>query len=65
MKKKIKKYYKTKNSKVEFSEIDQKILMGWECTYFSGENKKYLEQIKDQTQSALNNMKYKKYQYTK
>tara|TARA_Y100001968_G_C18690728_1_gene406795 strand:- start:241 stop:438 length:198 start_codon:yes stop_codon:yes gene_type:complete len=58
MRKKIKKYFKVKESKVSFTDIDKKILMGWECNYFTGKNKKYLEKIKDQTESAISNMKY-------
>ena len=58
---KVKKYFNNEIDKISFIEIDRKILMGWECNYFSSENKQYLEKIKCQTQSALKNIKFEEF----
>ena len=59
---KKKKYLNNEIDKISFIEIDRKILMGWECNYFSDENRQYLEKIKFQTQSALKNVKFEEFQ---
>ncbi|WP_320663838.1 hypothetical protein [Prochlorococcus sp. MIT 1223] len=41
-----------------FSEIDSKMLIGWECNKAGSKQKKYLDQIKRQTAAAMQNKKY-------
>tara|TARA_Y100001968_G_C18687240_1_gene405230 strand:+ start:304 stop:489 length:186 start_codon:yes stop_codon:yes gene_type:complete len=58
MKKKIKKSYKPNNSKFNFGDIDVKLLIGWECQHLSSKQKEYFDQIKSQTQLAMENKKF-------
>ena len=56
--KKIKKNFYNKNIDVDFTDIDRKILVGFECSEFNFENRKFLSMIREQTNSAINNKKY-------
>ena len=60
MNRKIKKNYKQKkiNLNLKFRDIDAKLLNGWECLHSSSMQQKYFEQLKSQTQSAMNNQKF-------
>lgn len=58
MTKKIKKNYISNISGVIFKDIDARLLNDWECLHFSSKQKEYFEQIKSQTQSAMNNKKF-------
>ena len=49
MAKKIKQFQKGKPPRINFKEIDSKILMGWECIEAAGEQKRFLEKLKSQT----------------
>ena len=57
-KKKIKKNYKQNNARFNFGDIDAKLLIGWECQHLSSKQKKYFEDIKSQTQLAMENKKF-------
>ena len=56
--KKIKKTISYKKREVDFKEIDSQLLVGFECSQFNNDNKKYLSMIREQTNSALNNKRY-------
>ena len=45
-------------SETDFKDIDKKLILGFECSQFNWENKKFLSMIKEQTISAIHNKKY-------
>ena len=56
--KKIKKTLSNVNSEVDFQDIDRQLLVGFECSEYDNDNKKFLSMIREQTNSALDNKKY-------
>ena len=58
MRKKIQKRFINEIESISFTEIDKKILLGWECQEFHGQSKKYLSMLREQTNSAINNKRY-------
>tara|TARA_B100000700_G_scaffold293225_1_gene354060 strand:+ start:377 stop:568 length:192 start_codon:yes stop_codon:yes gene_type:complete len=60
MNKKIKKTYNQKKTKVSFSDIDAKLLNGWQCQHLTLKQKEYFERIKLQTQLAMENKRFSK-----
>ena len=54
----VNKTFLSKNRKVDFKDIDRQLLVGFECSQFDYQHKKYLSMIREQTNSALNNKKY-------
>ena len=55
---KVKKKFSTMKREADFKDIDRQLLVGFECSQFGYENKKYLSMIREQTNSAINNKKY-------
>tara|TARA_Y100001968_G_scaffold311820_1_gene334313 strand:+ start:306 stop:491 length:186 start_codon:yes stop_codon:yes gene_type:complete len=60
MRKKIKKIYPENIQRLNFRDIDAKLLNGWECQHLNFRQKEYIEQIKLQTQLAMENKKFSK-----
>ena len=56
--KKIKKTLSNFKKEVDFQDIDRQLLVGFECSQYDNDNKKFLSMIREQTNSALNNKKY-------
>ncbi len=56
--KKIKKTLSNVNTEIDFQHIDRQLLVGFECSQYDNDNKKFLSMIREQTNSALNNKKY-------
>tara|TARA_Y100001968_G_scaffold298310_1_gene308099 strand:+ start:180 stop:368 length:189 start_codon:yes stop_codon:yes gene_type:complete len=56
--KKIKKTLSNVNSEVDFQDIDRQLLVGFECSEYDNDNKKFLSMIREQTNSAFDNKKY-------
>tara|TARA_B100000700_G_scaffold319630_1_gene415240 strand:+ start:739 stop:924 length:186 start_codon:yes stop_codon:yes gene_type:complete len=56
--KRIKKKLSKVKRGVDFKDIDRQLLIGFECSQFNNQNKKFLLMIREQTNSALNNKKY-------
>ena len=56
--KKIKKTLSNAKTEVDFKDIDRQLLVGFECSQYDNDNKKFLSMIREQTNSALDNKKY-------
>ena len=56
--KKIKKTLSNMKTEVDFQDIDRQLLVGFECSQYDNDKKKFLSMIREQTNSALNNKKY-------
>ena len=56
--KKIKKTLSNIKTGVDFHNIDRQLLVGFECSPYDNNNKKFLSMIREQTNSALDNKKY-------
>ena len=56
--KKIKKTLSNVNTEINFQHIDRQLLVGFECSQYDNDNKKFLSMIREQTNSALDNKKY-------
>ena len=56
--KKIKKILSNVKTEVDFQDIDRQLLVGFECSQYDNDNKKFLSMIREQTNLALNNKKY-------
>ena len=56
--KKIRKTLSGVKTEVDFQEIDRQLLVGFECSQYNNQNKKFLSMIREQTNSAIDNKKY-------
>tara|TARA_Y100001968_G_scaffold279052_1_gene274748 strand:+ start:166 stop:360 length:195 start_codon:yes stop_codon:yes gene_type:complete len=56
--KKIKKTLSNMKTEVDFQDIDRQLLVGFECSQYDNDKKKFLSMIREQTNSALYNKKY-------
>ena len=56
--KSIKKTYANEKIEIDFKDIDRQLLEGFECSSFNNQDKKFLSMIREQTNSALNNLRY-------
>ena len=56
--KKIKKTLSNVKTEVDFQDIDRQLLVGFECSQYDKDNKKFLSMIREQTSSAFDNKKY-------
>ena len=56
--KKIKKTLSNVKKDVDFQDIDRQLLVGFECSQYDNDNKKFLSMIREQTNSAIENKKY-------
>ena len=56
--KKIKKTLSNLKKEVNFQDIDRQLLVGFECSQYDNDNKKFLSMIREQTNSAIENRKY-------
>ena len=45
-------------SVADFKDIDRHLLVGFECSQFSYDKKRFISMIKEQTISAIHNKKY-------
>tara|TARA_Y100001968_G_C18797960_1_gene454245 strand:- start:337 stop:522 length:186 start_codon:yes stop_codon:yes gene_type:complete len=55
---KVQKTFSTIQRESDFKDIDRQLLVGFECSQFGSDNKKFLSMIKEQTNAAINNQKY-------
>ena len=56
--KKIKKTLSNLKKEVDFQDIDRQLLVGFECSQYDNDNKKFLSMMREQTNSAIENKKY-------
>ena len=56
--KKIKKILSNVKTQVDFEDIDRQLLVGFECSQYDNDNKKFLSMMREQTNSAIENKKY-------
>ena len=56
--KKIKKTLSNVKTEVDFQDIDRQLLVGFECSQYDNDNKRFLSMIREQTNSAIDNKKY-------
>ena len=56
--KKIKKTLSNLKNEVDFQDIDTQLLVGFECSQYDNDNKKFLSMMREQTNSAIENKKY-------
>ena len=56
--KKIKKTLSKVKTEVDFQDIDRQLLVGFECSQYDNDNKRFLSMIREQTNSAIYNKKY-------
>jgi len=56
--KKIKKTLSNVKTDVDFKDIDRQLLVGFECSEYDNDNKRFLSMIREQTNSAIDNKKY-------